>query len=243
MDAFRLALADDVAVLVRLHDRELDAATIAALHDDGFPATLALLPAGDAGEAALARMRGAVAGLSADPAHIDRLAADFAAIYLTGACGASPYESVWLHDEHLACQQPMFELREIYAAAGLRVDDWRKRYDDHLVLQLQYLAQRLRSPQEDSTLATLGSFLDEHLGFWFPDFAGRVVARCDSDFYAALAALTAAWLERLRAVIEEVSGQSRPPRAMLEKTIKAKFAAETASVAPLKFVPGGGAGC
>ena len=54
-------------------------------------------------------MRAAVAELDDDAATLDELAADFAAIYLNNAYGASPYESVWLHDEHLACQQPMFD--------------------------------------------------------------------------------------------------------------------------------------
>jgi TorA maturation chaperone TorD len=74
-----------------------------------------------------------------EPASLDELAADYAAIYLNNSLGASPYESVWLSDDHLACAAPMFELRELYAAAGLRAADWRSRFDDHFVLQLQYL--------------------------------------------------------------------------------------------------------
>ena len=77
--------------------------------------------------------------------ELDELAADYAAIYLNNRFGASPYESVWLSDEHLACDRSMFELREIYAAAGWQVSDWRSRFDDHLVLQLQYLRQVLAS--------------------------------------------------------------------------------------------------
>jgi putative dimethyl sulfoxide reductase chaperone len=70
------------------------------------------------------------------PRTINELAADYAAIYLNNSLGAWPCESVWLDDDHLACQQPMFELRKIYAAAGFKVADWRNRFDDHLVLQL-----------------------------------------------------------------------------------------------------------
>ena len=48
----------------------------------------------------------ALAALPSDPdtACMDGLAADFAAIYLTAAYGASPSESYWLSDDHLVCQ-------------------------------------------------------------------------------------------------------------------------------------------
>ncbi|MGZ8219633.1 molecular chaperone TorD family protein [Methylomagnum sp.] len=84
-------------------------------------------------------MRSLVAALQAAPdtAFLDDLAADFAAIYLTGAFGASPYESYWLSDDHLICQDAMFDMRTLYAGAGLKVPDWRMRPDDHLVFQLQ----------------------------------------------------------------------------------------------------------
>lgn len=234
---FRLALADDLDLLVRLHGGELDASTIEALRADAFPQGLGLLPA----DAAVEAMRDAVAELRVDLASLDTLAADFAAIYLNNAYGASPYESVWLHDEHLACQQPMFELRELYAAAGLQVDDWRKRYDDHFVLQLQYLARRCRAAEEGAPLEAIGRFIDEHLGYWFAEFAAKVAARCGTRFYAALAVLTAAWIERLREAIEEISGELRLPREVVAERVRAKFSEATADVAPIRFMPGGGA--
>ena len=140
------ALADDAETLARLHDRELDAATLAALREVGFPDNLALLPQDATASEAWDTMRAAL-GFIADPpqaADLDALAVEYAAIYLTGAYGASPAESVWLDQDHIACQQPMFELREIYLAAGLAAENWRKRPDDHLVLQLQYIAHMLR---------------------------------------------------------------------------------------------------
>lgn len=158
------ALADDLEQLIRLHDRELDAETLAALRAAEFPHGLALPPAGEAGQQACANMAAALT----EPASLDELAADYAAIYLNNSLGASPYESVWLSDDHLACAAPMFELRELYAAAGLRAADWRSRFDDHFVLQLQYLQHLLHVPAEGRQAA---SFIDEHVGYWFPDFA------------------------------------------------------------------------
>lgn len=255
----RAALADDLDGLARLHDREIDEALIAALVTVGFPDNFALLPDDEAREA----MRAAFDNLSHgdslrssqgdslrsqknwgnaafadDVSCADALAADYAGIYLTGACGASPYESVWLSDEHLTCQLPMFELRALYEQAGLAVDDWRKRYDDHFVLQFQYLAHQLRN--ETVPLAILGRFLDEHLAYWFDDFTRAVVQRADTDFYRSLALLTANWLARLRELIEELSGEARTPREVMTERIKKKMALASGELAPIKFIPGGG---
>ena len=232
----RAALADDVDGLAALHDRELEPALLADLATVGFPDNFALLPA----EALRGAMRGALARLQGEgPAWRDELAADFAGIYLNGAFGASPYESVWVTHEHLTCQWPMFELRAAYAAAGLAVDDWRKRYDDHFVLQFRFLAHCLRDP--DWPLERVGTFFDEHVGYWFGEFAGNVAQRAGTDFYRALALLTADWLEAFRSVVEEVTGETRVPRAAMAERIRKKGALASGELAPVRFVPGGGA--
>lgn len=263
----RAALADDLDGLARLHDREVDETLIAALVSVGFPDNFALLPDDEARDAMRAAFGQLCQGDSfrsrqedslRSPPRVsfqlqknsgnaafangvscaDALAADYAGIYLTGACGASPYESVWLSDEHLTCQLPMFELRALYEQAGLAVDDWRKRYDDHFVLQFQYLAHQLRD--ETVPLARLGRFLDEHLAYWFDDFTRAVVQRADTDFYRSLAVFTANWLARLRELIEDVSGELRTPREVMTERIKRKMALASGELAPIKFIPGGG---
>ena len=209
-------LADDAATLARLHDRELDAATIAALCEIGFPDNLALLPQGDPARGAWAAMRAAV---PPEPSFsdIEALAVEYAAVYLTGAYNVSPCESFWLDEDHLHCQQPMFALREVYAAAGLAAPDWRKRPDDHLVLQLQYIAHALRRSLalpsvEASTLgvrrlkpaaANLARMMDEHLLRGLPDFAARLGQRAELPFYAALAHLTLAWCNALHRLLKQ----------------------------------------
>jgi TorA maturation chaperone TorD len=165
----------------------------------------------------------------------DELAADFAAIYLNNSLGASPYESVWLDDEHLACQRPMFELREIYAAAGFKVTDWRSRFDDHLVLQLHYLRHALPTAVDGRNLA---NFIDEHVGYWFPDFARRVALGCNTPFYAALAELTHVWLLRFRAILDEVYDCPVPAREEMAARIHRKLALDKAEIAPIRFMPG-----
>jgi TorA maturation chaperone TorD len=228
----RNALVEDLDQLIRLHDRELDAETLAALRTAAFPGGLALSAADEAGEAAFANMAGA---LREDP-DLDELAADYAAIYLNNSCGASPYESVWLSDEHLACERPMFELREIYAAAGWQVGDWRSRFDDHLVLQLQYLRRVLATAAVDPE--QLANFIDEHIGYWLPDWGQRVASHCGTRFYAALAELTWVWLLRFRELLGEIHDLPLPSRERTGEKIRRKLALDKAEVAPIRFMPG-----
>lgn len=238
--SFMDAIAEDAEALAALHDRELTAGLIAALRETRFPDCLGLLPATPAATAAWQMMAEGLADLPAAPDAnaMDDLAAEYAAIYLTGAYGASPCESVWTDDEHLVCQDAMFELRAIYATAGLAATDWRKRADDHLVLQLLYIAHAARVATTADHWRALARLLDEHPLRWLPDFAGRVAARSTSHFYAGLAMLTAAWLETLRDLLARHLGEARPSRAEIEERPHSSAAAPIEQ--PVAFVPGSG---
>lgn len=194
----REALAEDLEALAVLHDREIDADTLSALKVAGFPDSLGLKPVTPRLAEAHQLMRAALAELTGDTRALDDLAVDYAAIYLNGSLGASPCESVWMDEDRLVCQAPMFALRRLYAAEGLMAADWRKRPDDHLVLQIQYLARRLRKAGSDEEERQVAAFLDDHLLRWLPSFADRVAQRCDTPFYAGLALLSLACLDALR---------------------------------------------
>lgn len=228
------ALAADAGMLAALHDREPTAGTLAALREVGFPANLGLLPKGEQAQQTW-RMMAAALPCETDPATLDRLAADYAAIYLTGAYGASPCESVWLDDDHLACQGPMFALRELYAEAGLAAADWRRRPDDHLVLQLLYLAHALRRAEGPDALRRLAAMMNEHLLRWLPDFAERVDGRCELPFFAALARLTFLWCEQLRDLLAARLGEPRPTREAVEARLGPSQRTEAV---PLAYMPG-----
>lgn len=227
------ALAEDAATLAFMHDAELSAAVLGRLKRLDFPDNLGLLPVGTASLSSFDLMRAVVSSLPevADHALLDYLAADFAAIYLTGAHGASPSESFWLSDDHLVCQEAMFDLRALYAAAGLAAPDWRKRPDDHLVHQLDYLARRLAVTSTDDDWRRLAAFLDRHLLRWLPDFAARIAQRCDTLFYAALLPLTTVWCQQVRELIAAHLGEAIP-------ATPAKSAPDSPPT-PIHFLPGG----
>lgn len=228
------ALAEDLQQLIRLHDVEIDTEVWAALQQVEFPWQLSFLPQDAAGQQMLELLGEAVV----TPPNVDELAADFAAIYLTAAYGTSPYESVWVTDEHLTAQQPMFEWRDIYAADGLQLDPQEQRYADHLVLQLIWLHEMLHQPFTVAAWQRILPILDEHLLYWLPDWAAQVVKRADTAFYAGLAGLSVTWLQQLRQQIGDYVACPIPSREAMTAKIQAKLRQEAENVQPIRFMPG-----
>ncbi len=233
------ALSEDIATLALLQDRELTPVVLAELKRIGFPGNFGMVPGNARGQQVFDAMEEAVSALphQPGPAFIDDLAADFAAIYLTGALDVSPSESFWLSDDHLVCQDAMFALRELYAADGLAVPDWRMRPDDHLVFQLQFIARRLAKMSDRQHWIDLALILDHHLLRWLPEFASRTASRCDTAFYAALALLTETWCQQLRDLISLHLGQPRPSKEEVERRLLPGIK-EAVAAQPIHFMPG-----
>lgn len=239
LQEFRAAAAQDLLDLAALHDREVDAAALDRLRAAaGEGGLLRLRLVNEDSRAALSLFDEALRGLPAEIGGplLDDLAADYADIYLTYGLRAAPNESVWLDEDNLAMQAPMFEVRELYQRHGLQVPDWRRRADDHLVHELQFLAHLL-DPANGDTLGEAAAFLDEHLLLWLPDFSARVAQRCATPFYAGVAAVTAAYLDELRELLERVLGRPRTPREEVEERRRRARESES-EPAPTAFVPG-----
>jgi TorA maturation chaperone TorD len=233
------ALSEDAETLALIHDRELTPELLKGLRATGFPGNLVLLPSTDGARKAWQAMTAALEQMPAIPdrAELDGLDADFAAIYLTAAYGVSPCESTWIDEDHLVCQEAMFQLRGIYQAAGLAAKDWRRRSDDHLVLQLAYIAHALRCAAGVEDWRSIGKIMDEHLLRWLPDFASRTAMRCETAFYAGLAVLTNAWCEEFRDLLADALGEPRPSREEVELRMKPAAAVQAV---PVAFMPGVG---
>ena len=232
---FRTEAALDLMTLAQLHDRELTEETLAALCDEGFPRSLGLRLQGPLAEEATLLLDSALQR-AVGPGVLDALAADFAAIYLTHGYAASPCESVWLDEDGLAMQQPMFDVRARYARFGFAAQDWRKRPDDHLVHQLQFVAMLLERG-DPAALTEAAGFLDDHTLRWLPPFAQRVGARAETPFYAGLALVSSVYLEELRDLLALVLDQPRPSADEIEQRARARRQ-EAALPMPSTYVPG-----
>ncbi|SEA74768.1 Nitrate reductase delta subunit [Thiothrix caldifontis] len=214
-------IAHDLRLLADLHATELTRERIQALRAMEFPATNEFPP-------------------EIPENLLDELACDFADIYLHGKFHSSPQESVWLDDEELVCQQPMFEVREWYARYGLAVPNWRRMADDHLVNQLLFVAFLLEKATVDNNLQLLAEaarFLDEHLLRWLLPFAHRVAQRCATALYAELAVETAMYVEHTRDLLAETLGVPRLSHEEVEVQLQAQQLAESLPQ-PVKFYPG-----
>ncbi len=194
----RRAIAEDLRFLASLHDRELDAGLWAILRQAPVQERLALELDDEEGRAALSLMDNALTAGSGDPVAMDFLAAEFASIYLTNAYRASPDESVWIDPEGLERQEPMFDVRRWYEHYGLKAENWRMRSDDHLVLQLFFIAHLIALTEHPAALNDAARFMDRHLLRWVRHFAATVHHRTNSEFYAGLALTTAIYVRRLR---------------------------------------------
>lgn len=221
---FRQSVAEDLQELAWLQDRELSYAIVEELKQVNFPDNLGLSLQSSASQEALDFMRQAIVELPIpiDKKSLDNLAVDFAAIYLNNSLHASPYESVWLTEEGLTRQEPMFQVRHWYQKYDLAVPDWRTRPDDHLVLQLQFISHLFSLDDQLDTLREAGRFLDEHLLRWLKLFASRVAGRCESAFYAGLVLLVAQYLDELRDLLAQIIAEPRPSAEEIEQRMKPK---------------------
>lgn len=206
-----VAVAGDLNFLVRFHDREIDREFIEGLRKGTFSDFLSVVLESGACERALADMEKALAMLSGqtDQKLIDDLASEYANIYLCHNYRIAPTGSVWLTEEKLERQEPMFAVRDWYKKYGVSVPDWRVRSDDHIAHELQFLGY-LCELGTSASLADAAAFMDECMLVWIPDFATAVDERAHEPIYKASAQLTAAYLEELRDHLEAVTGVARP---------------------------------
>lgn len=189
--------AEDLRTIAWLHSAEVAPAALATAYEAGFPMALALPLVDDDIAALVAGFAQSVRELLDGQPDVDELAADYAAIYLTHAFRASPCESVWRDEDNLMLQGPTFAVRAFYRRHGLIAKDWRTMADDHVCLELEFVATLL----ERGEPAAAQEFLDQHLLQWLPRFADAVEARAGTRFYRLLARLTARYCEGLRAAL------------------------------------------
>lgn len=239
LETFCLSVAGDLAMLAVLHNEEPDAELIASLRNSSFPKGLGLRLESERGQQTLDLMEQALEALpkQLDEGTLDELAADYASIYLNHGIQASPEESVWIDDENLVCQDTMFQVRAWYKHHGLTAPDWRRRPDDHLVLELQFLSHLFGNEPTETSLREAAQFMDEHLLRWLNDFGDRVAQYCATPYFAGIATLSSAYCDELRDLLAEILDESRPDPEEIEKRMKPGRKPEEV---PASFMPGMG---
>jgi TorA maturation chaperone TorD len=113
---------------------------------------------------------------------------------------APPWESVYFSQDRLVFQEQTLEVRNWYRRFGLELEKLHKEPDDHIGLELSFLAHlaeiglKLLDEGDKEKFALLKSekqkFLSEHLLRWGPSWCTLVVEHAKTDFYSGLAHLT-----------------------------------------------------
>jgi TorA maturation chaperone TorD len=113
---------------------------------------------------------------------------------------APVWESIYFSQARLLFQAQTLQVREWYARFGLQIEKFRQEPDDHIGLELSFMAhlatlalRALEAGDEgnfDQAINAQRSFLLEHLLRWSSAWTGLVKQHAKTDFYQGLALLT-----------------------------------------------------
>ncbi len=138
---------------------------------------------------------------------------EYADIFLNaGPDPVFPYESAVVVREPVLCQDPIFEVREAYRKAGAHKNPDYPDLDDHIAVELDFMAFLCRKEQEEpgpEIFALQKDFLTKHLQPWSVELAAVLGKSAQSDFYRGLAEIVLGFLflERM-AVLDRAASRS-----------------------------------
>jgi TorA maturation chaperone TorD len=143
------------------------------------------------------------------PEQLEVLTLDYTRLFLgLDRTLASPYESVFLSEDHLLFEKQTLAVRAAYEQYDLQVPEKNQIPDDHLGYELQFVAalcdqlvhawQGSEHRATKSLKADLCQFLDQHLLQWLPAFCERVARYGETGFYRGMALVAKATAADLR---------------------------------------------
>lgn len=120
---------------------------------------------------------------------------------------ATPYESVHRSVERLLFGEHTLQVRALYAQLGVAAPRLNREPDDHIGLELEFLAtvttawrdatQAGDLPQAQAVLDLGGVFVRDHLLAWAPGLMDLITEHADTAFYQGVGRLGAAALDWL----------------------------------------------
>lgn len=200
MDADRLEdLAEAFTVLGRLHQQPPDEESLASLHSllPDWP-----LPSTPSTAQGLAHLRAS----RKESESAATIRADHARLYgYTAVARVSPYESVHRGRDGLVFDEQTLQVRDAYRSISLRAPQYNREPDDHIGLELDFLAQScvkamgaldLGSVSDAQRYVAVGNtFFTEHLSQWAPDMLDKATAMADTHFMQGICRLTVGALD------------------------------------------------
>ncbi|EGR4359857.1 molecular chaperone TorD [Vibrio cholerae] len=139
------------------------------------------------------------------------LAADFCDLFLkSDRDSALPYASVYA-DQGLLNGKPAQQMRELLSTHGVKVEQNLNEPEDHLAIQLDFLAhlaisanQIEHSAQLSLALQAQSDFISQHLLTWLPAFAERCTQFDAFGLYSAAARLALAFIQQDKHCLDEL---------------------------------------
>lgn len=133
-------------------------------------------------------------------AAFDEICVDYTRLFIgPGIVIAAPWESVHFSEERLTFQVQTLQVREWYRRFGLQAEKLYQEPDDHIGLQLEFLAHLARCAlaameQKDNLeleklLKAQHDFMTEHPIKWAPQWFDLVAENAHTDFYRGMARL------------------------------------------------------
>lgn len=150
----------------------------------------------------------------------DELATEYAGLFLNaGKHPVYPFESVYTSSERLLMQQAYTQVTHEYRQAGLeRARDFNEP-EDHIALELEFMAhlgrQSLAALQAGNPAACLdylekqNNFVHQHLLAWVPQFTQDVIHAAGSEFFKSVAQVTNELVNAERETLPELIAQVR----------------------------------
>ena len=143
--------------------------------------------------------QGAESGVSEQV--FEELRLDYTRLFIgPGKVLVPPWESVYFNEERLVFQEQTLQVRGWYRRFGLQVEKLYNEPDDHIGLELAFLAhlsglgvQALEEGDPERFNALLSAqrdFLSQHVLRWAPQFCEQAAAQARTDFYRGVALLT-----------------------------------------------------
>lgn len=133
--------------------------------------------------------------------QIIALKADYTRLFVgVGKPVSPPWESVYFNEDRLIFQDQTLQVREWYRRFGLESEKLYKEPDDHIGLELSFLAHLAKQglvaldendmPKLEKILQAQRQFISEHLLKWISRWHNLINKHAATDFYLGIAHLT-----------------------------------------------------
>lgn len=193
-------LAAAFSVLGRLHQQPPDEESLVDLHDllPDWPLPFTLSTSQGLTHLSASR---------AEPESAATIRTDHARLYgYTAVARVSPYESVHRGRDGLVFDEQTLQVRAAYRSISLRAPRYNREPDDHIGLELDFIAQSCAKALDALDLESLSdaqryvavasSFFTEHLSQWAPEMLDKATSMADTHFMKGICQLTIGALDQ-----------------------------------------------